>query len=722
MKRSDFTVSGMHCASCSALITKKLSSAQGVNEANVNYAAGKAVVEFDDKIISEEKIAEIISSLGYKASTKVDLERERKLRAKEISILKKTLLFSIIFSIPVFIIGMFIMDLPYRILILFALATPVQFIAGRTFYLGTLSALRNRTASMDTLIALGTSAAYFYSVAALLGFVAEQYFETAAMLITLVLLGRYLEAVAKGRTSEAIRKLMDISPKTALVERNGKEIVIPASEIIEGDIIIVKPGEKIPTDGVIVSGSSSIDESMLTGESIPIEKRKGDKIFAGTINKHGLLKFKATKIGEQTILAQIIRLVEEAQGSKADIQRFADRISAYFVPVIIVISILTFLAWFFVFAMPFSFALVASVSVLVIACPCALGLATPTAIMVGTGKGAENGILIKGAEALEISHKINAVVFDKTGTLTAGKPVVTNIFSASKLQEKEIISLAASLEKGSEHPLADAIVEKAKSGEIPLKNVSGFSAVPGKGITGKINGKELFFGSTDYAKSSLDIKDISSKVSALESEGKTVMILFSKKEILGAVAVADTIKKESKNAVAALKEQGIGVWMITGDNQRTADAIANQLGIENVFAQVLPDKKSEYVKKLQGEGKTVAMVGDGINDAPALAQSDVGIAMSSGTDVAMETGNIVLMKSNPADVAKAIKLGRKTMGKIKQNMFWALIYNVIGIPIAAGILYYPCGILLSPIIAGGAMAFSSVSVVTNSLLLKRAKL
>ncbi|MFH1239706.1 MAG: heavy metal translocating P-type ATPase [Candidatus Diapherotrites archaeon] len=722
MIKSELIIEGMHCASCSTLVQKKLSETEGIAKSNVNFAAGKAFVEFDEKKVTLEKITEIITKLGYKASIGFDLERERKLREGEISSLKKTLLFSAILTLPVFILGMFIMDFPYRLWIMFILATPVQFIAGRRFYQGAWSALRNKSASMDTLIALGTSAAYFYSVVALLGFLQEQYFETAAILITLVLVGKYLEAVAKGRTSEAIRKLMNLSPKTALVERNGKELTINASEIRENDIIIVKPGAQIPTDGLIISGNTSIDESMLTGESIAVEKKINDKVFAGTMNKQGFIKFRATKVGTETVLAQIIKLVEEAQGSKADIQRFADKISSVFVPAILVIALLTFLAWLFVFPEGFAFALVAAVSVLVIACPCALGLATPTAIMVGTGKGAENGILIKNAEALELSHKINAVIFDKTGTLTVGKPKLTNVFSVSEIKENELLSISASLEKNSEHPLADAIVSGAESKKLSLSKVDAFKAIPGKGIQGKIKSKEYFLGSVNYAKELHNLDSIASQLSKLESEGKTVMLVFSKTKILGGIAVADTIKETSKNAVSKLKEMNIGVWMITGDNKRTADAIAKTLGIENVFAEVLPNQKSEYVKKLQKEGKVVAMVGDGINDAPALAQADLGIAMSQGSDIAIEAGNVVLMKSNPMDVVSAIILGKKTINKIKQNLFWALVYNTLGIPIAAGLLYYPFGILLSPMIAGGAMALSSVSVVTNSLLLKRIKL
>ncbi|MFH1895316.1 MAG: heavy metal translocating P-type ATPase [archaeon] len=722
MAKTELIIEGMHCSSCSALIQRKLSEASGIKKSNVNFAAGKAFVEFDEKKIALEKITEVITKLGYKAIVGFDLEREKKLREKEISSLKKTLVFSTMLTIPVFFLGMILMDFPFRLWLLFILSTPVQFIAGKRFYLGAWSSLRNKTASMDTLIALGTSAAYFYSVSALFGFVSEQFFETAAILITLVLLGKYLEAIAKGRTSEAIKKLMNISPKTALVERNGKEVLIPATEIAENDLILVKPGTKIPTDGIIVSGNTSIDESMLTGESIAVEKKINDKVFAGTMNFNGFIKFRATKIGEETVLAQIIKLVEEAQGSKADIQRFADKVSSVFVPAILVIALITFLAWLVVFNEGFSFALAASVSVLVIACPCALGLATPTAIMVGTGRGAENGILIKNAEALELSHKINAVVFDKTGTLTIGKPKLTDVFSVSELKENEILSISASLEKNSEHPLAEAVVAGAKAKKLFFSKVDLFKAVPGKGIQGKIKGKEYFLGSINYAKEIHSLEKINLQVSELESQGKTVMLVFSKNKVLGGIAVADVVRESSKNAVEKLNQIGIQVWMISGDNNRTANAIAKSLGIENVFAEVLPSQKADYIKKLQQEGKIVAMVGDGINDAPALAQADLGIAMSQGSDIAIEAGNIVLMKSNPLDVVSAITLGKKTLNKIKQNLFWALVYNVLGIPIAAGVLYYSFGILLSPVIAGGAMALSSVSVVSNSLLLKNAKI
>jgi len=719
MKKEDFSISGMHCASCAALITKGVSRLPGVKSANVNYAAARAQVDYDEKMVSESKILSTISSLGYKAEAGFDAEREKKLRAQEIHSLKVKLFFGIALSLPAFVLGMFLMDFPYRIQLLFLLATPVQFIIGADFYRGAIAAAKNRTATMDTLIAVGTSAAYLYSLAALFGLAQDQYFETSSVLITLVILGKYLEAVAKGRTSEAIRKLMDLAPKQATIIRKGKEMVVAASSVLAGDLVIVKPGERMPVDGLVVSGSSSVDESLVTGESIPVEKTKGSKVIAGTINKHGTLTFKATAVGKQTVLAQIVRLVEQAQGSRAPIQRFADTVSAYFVPVVMALSALTFAYWYFIAGSAFEFSLMLTVSVLVIACPCALGLATPTAIMVGTGIGAQKGILIKNAEALERMHQINAVIFDKTGTITEGKPRVTDIVPFSGTPSA-LLSIAASLEKPSEHPLADAIVAEANSRRIPFLPVTSFKSTTGKGVSGKIRGSQYAIGNA-YLFTGLSPSQ--QKAShTLEAQGKTVMIVGKGKNAIGLVAVADNVKATSAAAVAALAARGIESYLLTGDNERTAAAIAKKAGIRQYFARVLPDEKAEYVRRLQARGKFVAMVGDGINDAPALAQADIGIAMGSGTDVAMESGSIVLMRSDPQDVPRGLRLGKATMDKIKQNMFWALIYNVVGIPIAAGLLYSSNGILLSPIIAGGAMALSSVSVVTNALTLRWMKL
>ncbi|MFA6048834.1 MAG: heavy metal translocating P-type ATPase [Candidatus Micrarchaeia archaeon] len=716
------SINGMHCASCATLINRKLSRIPGVSSANVNYSAGKATVDFDEKQAGEKQILETVKSLGYGAAVGADYEREKAMREAEISHLKRLTILSAAFSIPAVALGMFLMEFPYRLWLLFLLSTPVQFYIGRGFYQGAYAALRNGTASMDTLIAVGTSAAYFYSLAALAGLVMEQYFEVSASLITLVLLGKYLEAAAKGRASSAIRKLLDLSPKKATVLRGKTEVEIPASELAAGDIAIVKPGSRVPADGMVIWGDSSVDESMITGESMPVEKRKGASVTGGTINKLGAFRFRVTRAGSESTLAQIVKLVEEAQGSKAPIQRFADSVSAVFVPVVVGIAIITFASWYFVFNATIGFAVLTAVAVLVIACPCALGLATPTAIMVGTGMGAQRGILFKDAQSLEKMHSINTVVFDKTGTITQGKPTVTDVlpFDAS---EKEVLSLAASIEKQSEHPLAEAVVGEAQKRKLAFKQVAGFKAISGKGITGTISGRKLALGSPTFAKEhSKPTASQMREIGALESMGKTVMLLLEGKKILGAIAVADPIKPTSQEAVRRLGKMGIACWMITGDNERTARAIAKQAGIANVFAHVLPQDKASYVKKLQGKGGVVAMVGDGVNDAPALAASDVGIAIGSGTDVAIETGSVVLMKSDLMDAVRAIRLGRATIGKIKQNMFWALAYNVLGIPIAAGVLYPFTGMLLSPIIAGAAMALSSVSVVTNSVLLRRAKI
>ncbi|MFA4887081.1 MAG: heavy metal translocating P-type ATPase [Candidatus Nanoarchaeia archaeon] len=733
MKKTVLMIKGMHCASCATLITKALAKAPGVKSANVNYSTAKATVDFDEKVVDEKKFIEVVKSKGYSAEVagEFDPEEEKKRRIREISGLKKLFFLSALFSFPALAIGMlFMMDgliftgyeLPYAKYILWILATPVQFYVGRDFYRGMWAALKNKSANMDSLIAIGTSAAYFFSVYAVLFGLEGQYFEVSAVLITLVLMGKYLEALAKGKTSEAIQKLMSIAPKTALVLRNKKEISIPLEEVVEGDVILVKPGGKIPVDGIVLRGSSSVDESMITGESIPTEKTVGSSVIGGTINKHGSLTFKATKVGKNTMLSQIIQLIEDAQGRKAPIQRFADAISAYFVPIVIGISLMTFLSWFFIFDKGISFSLLTAVSVLVIACPCALGLATPTAIMVGTGKGARRGILIKGGDVLETTHKIQAVIFDKTGTLTKGKPEVTDLVPFEKMSEKELLVLAASIEKESEHPLAEAIVKKAEERKLKLQKLSGFKAIPGHGITAKLGTSVYYFGNEKLMKDyKMNVQRVLQRMHGLEEQGKTVMILASKGKVLGLVAVADTVKETSREAVRKLEELKLEVYMITGDNQRTAAAIARQVGIKKIFAEVLPEDKAKYVKKLQEQGKVVAMIGDGVNDAPALAQADIGVAMGSGTDVAMETGDIVLMRNDLLDVPRAIKLSKLTINKIKQNMFWALFYNVLGIPIAAGVLFPYTGWLLSPIIAGGAMALSSVSVVTNSLLLKYKK-
>ncbi|MBT4175093.1 copper-translocating P-type ATPase [archaeon] len=717
MKKTELQITGMHCASCAANINKTLDNLKQVKEANVNFSTAKATIMHSNKITNKQLIKKV-ESLGFKASIAQGnaFEKQAKQQKKEIKHYRNTFLFSLIFAIPAFIIGMIFMwfniNIPYNDYILWFLATPIQFGVGYQFYKGTWNAIKSKTANMDSLIALGTTAAYLFSVyAVLFNPSLGQYFETSAILITLVVMGRWFEAIAKGKTSDAIKKLMNLAPKTATVKRKGKYIQVPVEQIKLGDIIIVKPGERIPVDGLVLSGHSTVNESMITGESIPIEKKKGDKVISATINKHGTLTFKATAVGANTTLAQIIKLIDEAQGQKAPIQRFADTISGYFVPTVIAIALITFISWTLFFGKPISFALITAVAVLVIACPCALGLATPTAIMVGSGKGARKGILIKGGEALETAHKLKYIIFDKTGTITKGEPEVTDITGKSTLK------IAASLEKTSEHPLAEAIVKKSKT----FFKTTAFKAIPGHGITAKIKSKQYWLGNRRLMKrNKVNITKYEKQITKLESQGKTVMILADKK-VIGLIAVADTIRKTSPRAIKQLKELGLKVYMITGDNEKTAKAIAKKAGINNVFAEVLPKDKANYVKKLQRKGK-VAMIGDGINDAIALAQADIGIAMGSGTDVAMETGNIVLMKNDLLDVPRSIKLSKQTMSKIKQNMFWALFYNSMGIPIAAGVLYPFTGWLLSPIIAAGAMALSSVSVVTNSLLLKGKKL
>lgn len=773
-ERCDIVIGGMHCASCANVITKSLKKVPGVKEASVNYATEQATVTYDPAVATTHNLVKAVVGRGYQATVigehamhgkaastgngnhagmhggdhgghasgvhfdvhELRGERERENLRKT----RNTFLFSLAFTIPAFIIGMFLMhdglfsigyELPQAAVILFLLATPVQFFAGKEFYKGAWQSLKNFSAGMDTLIAMGTSAAYAFSVWAVFfapmdGGPMSQYFETAMVIITLILLGRYLELRAKGKTNEAIKKLLSLAPKMASVIRDGVETKIPVDDVRVGDIIIVRPGENVPVDGILSEGMSSIDESMVTGESIPVEKKTGDAVIAGTSNKHGSFRMEATKVGANTTLARIVKLIEDAQGRKAPIQRFADTVSSYFVPAVIVIALTAFAYWTFATTMGFEFGLIAAVSVLVIACPCALGLATPTAILVGTGKGAQEGILIKGGDALETAHKIDAVILDKTGTITNGKPVVTDIISLREGKSaSELLTIAASLEHGSEHPLADAITKRAQTDGVPTRTVTGFTAIPGHGIEGAIEGVMYAFGNTRLLTSkNLSITEKRDTVESLERDGKTVMYLADNEGVLGAIAVADTMKEHAPHAIKSLHKLGIDVYMITGDNERTARAIARQAGIPetHVFADVLPEQKSEHVEHLQHKGKRVAMVGDGINDAPAIARADIGIAMGSGTDVAMETGNVVLMRNDLRDIPKAIKLSKMTMRKIKQNLFWAFIYNVAGIPIAAGVLYASTGMLLSPIIAGAAMAASSVSVVGNSLLLKMRKL
>src|SRR3989344_3715881 len=719
--KKQYNITGMHCASCALTIENNLGRLKGVKSANVNFATQKATVEYDGDDGGDQKIIQTVKEAGYEAS-RAEAEDEaadhnQKIREQEIKKERNLFILSLVLSIPILTLSMILRDQSNASKVIQSLlAGIVQFYAGWRFYRGMYYAAKNKTANMDTLIAVGTSAAYFYSLATTYLIEGEVFYETSALLITFVILGKWLEARVKGKAGEAIKKLLGLQAKTARIIKEGKEIDIPIKEVEIDDIVMVRPGEKIPVDGKLVEGYSSVDESMISGESIPVEKKPGDFVVGATINKTGSFKFKTTKIGKDTVLAQIIKVVEDAQASKAPIQKFADAISAYFVPTVVAIAFITFIVWYFFVLSSFVAALLAFTAVLVIACPCALGLATPTAIIVGTGKGAENGILIKGGEALEIANKIQAVVFDKTGTLTKGEPEVTDLISYSG-SKQDLLKLAASLEKNSEHPLAESIVNQAKKDKLELIDPTGFEAVAGHGVKGKVFGKNIFAGNEKMmAKFNIlipgEIKDNKDK---LENEGKTVMIIAADKNILGLVAVADTLKENSKEAIQRLQKMKIKTIMMTGDNKRTAQAIAKQVGLEQILAEVLPEDKANEIKKLQQQGLKVAMVGDGINDAPALAQAELGIAMGQGTDIAIETGGIILIKDDLRDVVKSINLSRQTLNKIKQNMFWALFYNSVGIPIAA------FGLLRAEF-AGLAMALSSVSVVANSLLLKRRKL
>ena len=713
-------VEGMTCAACSTRVEKVLNKIEGVTKANVNLSTNKAIVEFSSGAVEDETLIDAVEKAGYKAEMEMerDIDREKELREKEIKSLKSSFIISAILSIPLFSAMFFHMAGVDNILtngyFQLLLATPVQFIIGYRFYKGAFNSLRGGGANMDVLVSMGTSAAYFYSLYNLLTGVHEYYFEASAVIITLILLGKTFEAVAKGKTSEAIKELMGLQPKTARVIREGVEMGIPIEKVEIGDTIVVRPGERIPVDGIILEGNSSIDESMITGESIPIDKSQGDEVIGATINKFGSFKFEATKIGKDTVLSQIIKLVEDAQGSKAPVQRLADRISGIFVPVVVVIALVTFLGFYLVGG-SFNTGLINAVAVLVIACPCALGLATPTAIMVGTGKGAENGILIKSGEHLERAHKMETIVLDKTGTITKGEPEVTDIISFKSLDKDELLRIAATVEKSSEHPLGQAIVRKGEEELLMITEAEDFAAIPGKGLKAIFEGKTIYIGNRKLMKEGgISIEIGEEELLRLESEGKTAMLVAIDGNLAGIIAVADQIKENSKKAIAGLKDMGLEVYMITGDNERTAKAIAKQVGIYNVLAEVLPENKAEVVEKIKKEGKLVGMVGDGINDAPALAASDIGFAIGTGTDVAMEAADITLMRGDLTGIVTAIRLSHRTMKTIKQNLFWAFFYNSIGIPFAA------LG-FLNPMIAGAAMAFSSVSVVTNSLRLKKFK-
>ena len=745
MNVDDIKISGMTCASCVKAVERAVKKLDGVESVQVNLATEKATISYEVGKVKMYEIKNAIEKAGFKVleiEKKQSVDEDKLRKEKEMKTLLTKFIVSSIFAIPLFYIAMGHMipkpigplplpkiinpdinPLNFALTQLF-LTIPIV-IAGNKFFSKGVKSMIAKAPTMDSLITIGSSAALIYSLYSLYLItqgdtmaVHHMYFESAGVIITLVLLGKYFESRAKGKTGEAIKKLMGLSPKTAIIVKDDKEIEIPIEEVEVGDIIIVKPGSKIPVDGTVIEGHTSVDESMLTGESIPVEKNIGSSVVGASINKNGTIKFKAEKVGSDTAISQIIKLVEDAQGSKAPIAKLADIIAGYFVPVVVVIAIVAGLAWF-ISGKDVVFSLTVFIAVLVIACPCALGLATPTAIMVGTGKGAENGILIKGGEALETTHKINTIVFDKTGTITEGKPVVTDIITANNITEDE---LAASAEKSSEHPLGEAIVRNCEEKNLGFYKVDKFMAIPGHGIEVIIENKDVLLGNIKLMKDkSIDIENLDIESDKLACEGKTPMYIAVNNKIAGIIAVADILKENSAKAIKKLHEMGIEVAMITGDNKKTAQAIASQVGIDRVLAEVLPQDKSSEVKKLQEEGKFVAMVGDGINDAPALAQADIGIAIGSGTDVAMESADIVLMRSDLLDVPIAIRLSKSTMTNIKENLFWAFGYNVIGIPIAAGVLYLFGGPLLNPVIAALAMAFSSTSVLLNALRLKRFK-
>ncbi len=720
----ELKITGMTCASCSARIEKKLGKLGGVSKAAVNLATEKASVQYDSAQIKVSEIIKAVKDIGYEAEKieEATKDREKEQREKEIKKLRITLIVSIILSSPLLlamILSLLGVDVPFLHDAYFQLiiATPVQFVIGFRFYKHAFYALRSKSANMDVLVSMGTSAAYFYSLynvffqPATMGGMKDLYFEASAIIITLILLGKYLEAGAKGKTSEAIKKLMGLQAKTARVIRAGAETDIPIEEVEAGDIVVVRPGEKVPVDGRILEGDSSIDESMLTGESLPVEKKSGDNVIGATINKFGTFKFEATRVGKDTALSQIVKMVEDAQGSKAPIQKIADQVSGIFVPVVIGIALVTFLIWY-IAGGDLTKAITSAVAVLVIACPCALGLATPTAIMVGTGKGAENGILIKGGEHLEMAYKINVVVLDKTGTITKGLPEVTDVISLNNMEKQEVLRIAGIVEKKSEHPLGVAIYENSKQIFGSISDPVRFEAIPGRGVKAIVDDRVIYMGTRKLMlEKGIGMGSVENILTQLEDDGKTAMLMAVDDVLEAVLAVADTLKENSIEAINELRDMGIEVYMITGDNKRTAGAIARQAGITNVLAEVLPENKAEEVERLKAGGKIVAMVGDGINDAPALATADIGMAIGTGTDVAIEAADITLMRGDLRTIPAAIRLSKKTMNKIKQNLFWAFFYNIIGIPFAA------FG-LLSPIIAGGAMAFSSVSVVTNSLSLK----
>ena len=710
MEKIVFKVEGMHCTGCAATIEKELSQLRGITRVSVSFTMGEAVVLYDPNEIDRGRIRKVIKELGYEAYI-LEGELEEKFEVGRQLVI---FLIGLIFTIPVFIIEMLYYSPKYNPL-LFLLATPVQVLVGYKFYRGAWFSLKSRAVNMDVLVALSTSTAYFYSVFATFLFEEHVFYEASTTVLTTIYFGHFLEGLTRRKAGEAIRKLISLKPKTATLIRNGEEIRIPLEEVKVGDILIVKPGESVPVDGEVVEGYSSIDESMISGESIPVDKKVGDKVVAGTINKFGVLKIKAERIGEETMLAQIVKLVKEALLTKAPIQRIADRVTSYFVPVVILTSLLTFLVWYFGLGSSFLFAVTVSVSVLVIACPCALGLATPTALMVGLGVGAKLGILVRDSGKLEMIRKANTIVLDKTGTLTKGKPEVVKIIN------EEALELAAIAEKNSEHPIAQAIVNVAEK-KFKVPNPEGFEAIPGRGVIAKYGDKEILVGNLAFMNDyEIDVGEFKEEILSLQESGVTTIIVALNRKAIGVIGVADTLKEFSKEAVGKLKRIGLEVIMLTGDNRKVANSIARELGIERVLAEVLPQDKAREIRRIQENGKTVIMVGDGINDAPALAQSNIGIAIGSGTDIAKSAGDIVLIRDDLRDVVSTIELSRKTVSKIKQNLFWAFIYNVSTIPIAAGVLYPVFKILITPTISAIAMVLSDISVIGNSLLLKRFK-
>ncbi len=749
MKSQKFNVTGMTCSACSARIEKNINKTDGIIEANVNLLSNSMTVKYDESVLTEKDIIKVVQDTGYGASS---AERKKEAAApdqksdaeKEFHEMKKRLLISFIFAVPLLYLAMgHMLKWPLPDIFhgeenamtfaftQFLLALPVMIINKKYYTVG-FKTLFKGSPNMDSLIAIGTTAAVGYGVFAIykigyglghmdmdmvMQYSMDLYFESAAVILALITLGKFLEARAKGKTSDAIKKLMDLSPKTALVERDGQEVELPVEDVVKGDIIIVKPGQSVPVDGVITFGNSSLDESMLTGESIPVEKKVGDKVIGASINKSGYFKFEAQNVGDDTTLSQIIRLVEEASSSKAPISKLADKISSIFVPVVISIAVISTIVWLILGA-SFEFALSIGIAVLVISCPCALGLATPTAIMVGTGKGAENGILIKSAEALEIAHQVQTVVMDKTGTITEGKPRVTDVVTKG-ISDVEMLKIAASAEKSSEHPLADAVVEEAKNRNLDLYDVKNFEAIPGQGLEATVNNKKYYIGNLRLVnEKKININDFEEKSTKLADEGKTPLYFADEQDVLGIIAVADVVKPTSQKAIKEFEAMGIEVVMLTGDNKKTAEAIRRQLGITRAVAEVLPQDKEREIRKIQEQGRKVAMIGDGINDAPALARADVGIAIGAGTDVAIESADVVLIRSDLLDAVTAVQLSKSTIRNIKQNLFWAFIYNTIGIPLAAGVFFNLLNWKLNPMFAAGAMSLSSVSVVSNALRLK----